>query len=163
MKKYAIEFKWAIIYITITLVWSLLERLTGLHSTYIGKQSFVSNLIIIPAAVIYVLALLDKKENYYRGFMNWRRGFRSGLILTIILVITNPFRQIIIYKLISPGFFINAINYATETGLFSVDEANQYYSLSSFMIEGFMYTLLGGIMLTAITSFFTRTKVPRIN
>jgi hypothetical protein len=163
MKKYAIEFKWAIIYITITLVWMLLERLLGLHSTYISKQSTIAPLIVIPAAIIYLLALQDKKQNYYRGFMNWRRGFRSGLVITLILTLANPLVQIIVHKIISPYFFKHAIRYVVECGAYSQEEAAQYFNLNSYIAEGIMYTLLGGIMMTAITSFISRTRSPRIN
>lgn len=33
--KYKIEIKWAVIFIAMSLLWMVLEKLTGLHSTYI--------------------------------------------------------------------------------------------------------------------------------
>jgi hypothetical protein len=60
-----IEIKWAIIFSVMTLLWMLLEKLAGLHSTYIDYHLYLTNLFAIPAIWIMVLALKDKKKNFY--------------------------------------------------------------------------------------------------
>ncbi|MDY0089018.1 MAG: hypothetical protein RBR78_01495 [Flavobacteriaceae bacterium] len=67
MKNLKIEIKWAVIFSLMMLLWMLLEKLTGLHSTHIDKHAYISNLFAIPAILIYVLALKDKKKNFYNG------------------------------------------------------------------------------------------------
>lgn len=60
MKNIKIEFKWAIIFTVIMIVWMFIEKLVGLHSTHISKHEKLSSLFAIIAISIYVLALLDK-------------------------------------------------------------------------------------------------------
>lgn len=47
MKNIKIEFKWAIIFVLMTLVWMTLERALGYHSTKIESSYFRSNQLIM--------------------------------------------------------------------------------------------------------------------
>ena len=62
MNKYKIELKWGIIFTTMMLVWMVLERIAGLHSEHIDKHAIFTNFVSIPAIIVYVLALLDKRK-----------------------------------------------------------------------------------------------------
>ena len=64
MKNLKTEIKWAIIFTLMTICWMLVEKLTGLHSTHIGKHMVYTKLYAIPSVLVYVLALLDKKKNH---------------------------------------------------------------------------------------------------
>ena len=70
MKNLKIEIKWAIIFALMTLVWMLLEKLSGLHGKYTDYHLYLTNLFAIPAIWVMVLALNDKKNNFYNGNMN---------------------------------------------------------------------------------------------
>ncbi len=81
MKNIQIEIKWAIIFSIVGLLWMLLEKLSGLHSTYIDYHLYLTNLFAIPAIIMMVMALKDKKKNFYNGKMNYKQGLVSGIIL----------------------------------------------------------------------------------
>ena len=55
-----------------------LERAVGLHDEHIDKQQYLTTLFAIPAIVIYILALKDKRKNYYEGYMTYGQGFFQG-------------------------------------------------------------------------------------
>ena len=59
----------------------LLEKLSGLHSTYIDYHMYLTNLFAIPAIVMMVMALKDKKKNFYNGLMSYKQGLIPGIIL----------------------------------------------------------------------------------
>src|SRR5690606_17692219 len=101
MKEYVIEIKWALIYALMFLIWMTFEKLAGLHDTRLGQQQFVTILIFIPSIIIYVLALKDKKANFYAGTINYIQSFQTGLILTLFIVILNPLNQLITLYYIS--------------------------------------------------------------
>ena len=158
MKKINIELKWALIFVAMTLVWMILERLAGLHDTHIDKHPVFTNFIAIPAILIYVLALLDKRKQYYNGIMSYKQGFISGLIITAIVTVLSPSTQMITSLLITPDYFRNMIEYSVSHELKSREEAENYFSLGSYIIQGLIGTPVMGIITTAIVAVFTRTK-----
>lgn len=105
MSKYKIEIKWAIIFAFMLILWTLLERLTGLHSEHIDKHPIYTNLGALPAIAIYVFALVDKRKNHYQGKMTYKQGFVAGLIITLIVTVLSPLIQYISSTIISPDYF----------------------------------------------------------
>ncbi len=159
MEKIKIELKWAIIFIGMTLLWMVLEKMVGLHSTHIDKHMYLTNLFAIPAILIYVLALKDKKKNYYDGQMTFKQGFLAGLIITIIVTLFAPLTQWIISTVITPEYFPNVIAHSVETGYHnSLEEAEAYFNLKSYMLQATVGTLIMGVVTAAIVAFFVRTK-----
>lgn len=74
MRNLKIEIKWAIYFTLMTLAWMLLEKLCGLHGKYIDYHLYLTNLFAIPAIWFMVLALKDKKKNFYNGRISYTQG-----------------------------------------------------------------------------------------
>lgn len=161
MKKIKIEIKWAIIFVVMMLLWMLLERLFGLHDKYIDKHMTYTNLVAIPAILIYVFALLDKRKNFYAGSMSYLQGLVSGLIITLIVTIFAPLTQYITSTFITPDYFSNAIDYTVENGLMSQEDAENYFNLNSYIKQSVIGAPIMGIVTTAIVAIFTRKKYPK--
>lgn len=158
MRKYSTEIKWAFIFAAMSLLWMLLERVAGLHSTHISKHPVYTNFIAIPAIAVYVLALLEKRKTAYQGFMSYRQGFVSGLIITGIVTLLSPLTQLITSSVITPHFFDNAIAYAVSTGKLTPEKAEAYFSLSNYIIQGLIGAPVMGLITTAIVGLFTMRK-----
>jgi hypothetical protein len=159
MKTRTIEIKWAIIFSVVGLLWMLLEKLTGLHSTHIDKHMYLTNLFAIPAIIMMVLALKDKKRNFYKGQMSYKQGFVSGLIISVFIALLSPLTQWITSTIITPEFFPNVIAYSVETGYYkSVAEAEAYFNLKNYIIQGSVGGLIMGIITTAVIMVFLQTK-----
>lgn len=156
MDKYKIEIKWAIIFAVMGLLWILLESITGLHSTHIDKHIIFTNFVAIPAIAIYVLALLDKRNNYYGGTMTYKQGFISGVIITLIVTLLSPLTQYISTAIISPDFFGNMIEYVVEEGTMAREAAESYFNVNSYIIQGLIGAPIMGLLTTAIVAFFTK-------
>jgi len=158
MEKIKLEIKWAFIFIAMSLFWMLLEKLVGLHSIHIDKHMYLTNLFAIPAIVVYVLALKDKKKQY-KGQMSYKQGFISGLIITLIVALFAPFTQWIISTIITPEYFPNVIEYSIESGFHSsLEEAEAYFNLNKYMVQSVIGALIMGIITSGIVAFFVRTK-----
>ncbi|MGB5188783.1 DUF4199 domain-containing protein [Robiginitalea sp.] len=159
MEKIKIELKWAMIFIGMTLLWMVLEKMVGLHSTHIDMHMYLTNLYAIPAILIYVLALKDKKKQYYKGEMTYKQGFLSGLIITVIVTLFAPLTQWIISTIITPEYFPNVIAHSVETGYHSsLEEAEAYFNLNSYILQATVGTLIMGVITSAVVAFFVRTK-----
>ena len=163
MKKYSIEIKWAIIFVVMSLLWMLGEKLTGLHSIYISKHAIFTNFIAIPAILIYVLALLEKKKDYYNGHMTYGQGFITGLIITIIVTVLSPLTQYISSTFITPEYFPNVIQYSVSSGKMTQAAAEGFFNLKNYIIQGLIGAPVMGLVTTAIVALFTKSKAKQHN
>lgn len=158
MKNIKIEIKWALIFTIMSLVWMLLEKLAGLHDKHIDKHAVYTNLVAIPAIAIYVFALQDKRKNFYNGEMSYKQGFVSGLLITLIVTLLSPLSQYITSTFISPEYFPNMIRYVAIKGEMSKMEAENYFNLKNYIIQGLIGAPVMGLITTAIVAIFTRTQ-----
>jgi hypothetical protein len=159
MKPIKTEIKWAFIFIVMSLLWMVLEKIAGLHSEHIDKHLYLTNLFAIPAILIYVLALKDKKKNDFGGNMSFKQGFISGLIISIIVTLFAPLTQWIISTIITPEYFPNVIEYSVKTGYHkTLQEAEDYFNLKNYMLQSLIASITMGIVITLVVAFFVRTK-----
>lgn len=158
MSKFKIEIKWAIIFTLMMLSWMVIEKLAGLHDQYIDKHAIFTNFVSIPAIVIYVFALLDKRKSYYGGIMTYKQGFISGLIISLIVTVLSPLTQYITSEIITPDYFANMINYTVSEGQMTQIEAEEFFNLKSYLTQVIIATPIMGIVTTAIVAIFTRKK-----
>jgi hypothetical protein len=138
------------------LLWMVMERIVGLHDVHIDKHAIYTNFVAIPAIIVYVLALLDKRKNFYEGKMTYMQGFISGIIISIIVTIFSPLTQYITSTIITPEYFTNVINYSVSQGMMTQTEAEEYFNLKSYMIQVLIGTPIMGIVTAAIVAIFTR-------
>ena len=159
MKNIRIEIKWAIIFSVMTLLWMVLEKLSGLHGKYIDYHLYLTNLFAIPAIIVMVLALNDKKRSIYGGQMSYVQGLVAGIILSAFIALLSPLTQWITSYVITPEYFPNVIKRSVELGHYaSTAEAEAYFNYANYAKQGAMGALLMGIATTAIAMIFIRTR-----
>ncbi len=158
MKNLKIEFKWAVIFMIMMLLWMLIEKLAGLHDENIDKHAIYTNLVAIPAVAVYVLALLDKKNNFYDGNMSYMQGFKTGLIITLIVTIISPLTQYISNTFITPDYFFNITEFAVKEGKMTQEEAENFFNLKSYILQGLIGAVVMGLITSAIVAYFIRSK-----
>ncbi|HOZ84386.1 MAG TPA: DUF4199 domain-containing protein [Niabella sp.] len=159
MNKYSIEIKWAIYFIAMSLGWMLLEKWVGLHSTHIDKHMYLTNLFAIPAVVVMVMALKEKKKLFYDGKMSYKRGLICGLIISLMIALFSPLTQWIISYVITPEYFPNVIEHSLKTGYYkSRAEAEAFFSYNNYAVQSVVASIVMGMSTTAIAMIFLRTK-----
>ncbi len=158
MKKISIEIKWALIFVGMMLLWMWLEKLVGLHDIHIDKHAYYTNIVAIPAIMIYVLALLDKRKNFYGGTMTYLQGLISGLIITMIITIITPLSQIITAVIITPDYFSNVIEYAVSSGMMDRATAEESFNLNSYMMQATIGAFFMGVVTSIIVALFSMKK-----
>ncbi|MDR7132316.1 hypothetical protein J2X69_004683 [Algoriphagus sp. 4150] len=158
MKNVKIEIKWALIFVVMMLAWIALEKSLGWHDEKIADHATMTNLVAIPAVAIYVLALLDKRKNFYQGVMSYYQGFMTGLVITLIVVVLSPLSQYITSEFITPDYFTNIINYSVSTGEMTQEKAESYFNLQSYMIMSAVGALIMGIATSAVVAVILKSK-----
>jgi len=159
MKSFKIEFKWAILFSIMGLIWMLLEKLSGLHSTYIDYHLYLTNLFAIPAIWVMVLALKEKKKVTYNGNITYSQGLLSGVVLSIIIALISPLTQWITSYIITPEYFPNVIKRSVEIGYYKTTaEAEANFNYANYAVQGAIAAFVMGFLTTAIAMIFLRTK-----
>lgn len=158
MKSYITEIKWGLIFAFMSLLWMVLERAIGLHDELIAYHATYTNFIAIPAIAIYVFALLEKRKVYYDGKMSYWQGFKTGLLITLVVTLLTPLTQWITLTVITPFYFENVIEYAVEAGKMTQQEALDYFNFKSYMIQSVLGAPIMGIITSGIVAAFTIKK-----
>ncbi|MFN5429036.1 MAG: DUF4199 domain-containing protein [Bacteroidota bacterium] len=159
MKNIQIEIKWALIFSAVTLLWMAAEKLVGLHDKYIDYHLYLTNLFAIPAIIMMVLALKEKKQNFYGGKMSYGQGMMSGVILSFIIAMLSPFTQWITSYLITPEYFPNVIKRSVELGYYkTTEDAAANFNYKNYAIQSTIAALVMGVATTAIAMIFIRSK-----
>jgi hypothetical protein len=156
MKNIKTEINWAVIYTLVGLIWIAIERIVGLHSTHIDKHLFYTNIFMLPAILVYILALRDKRKRDFGGHITFKQAFASGLRLTLIIAILSPVGQVISNSIISPQFFPNMISYVVQRGSMNFEDAVQYFSLKNYVIQAIFGSGVVGILTSALGALLVR-------
>lgn len=158
MKRFGIEIKWGVIFTIVMLLWMWMEKLLGWHDEHIDKHRFYTLLFAIPAILVYVLAMLDKRKNHFDGKMTWVQGFITGLGITVAVAILSPLTQYIVSEIITPGYFENAIEYSVKTGELDRARAQEYFNLKNYIWQSMMSAVGFGVFTSAIVALFVKKK-----
>ena len=143
----------------LTACYSILEKLCGLHGTYIDYHLYLTNLFAIPAIWFMVLALKDKKKNFYEGQITYSQGLISGIILSAFIALLSPLTQWITSYIITPEYFPNVIKRSVELGYYSsTAEAESQFNFKNYAVNSTIFAFVFGVVTTAIAMIFIRTK-----
>lgn len=156
MNSVKIEIKWAIAFFVATLLWMLLERLVGLHDQYIDQHALYTNFFAVIAIGVYVLALLNKRKQFYHGRMNYWQGEQSRLWLTFFIVILVPLAQYLTHTLITPDYFNNVSQLAVESNQMTQSQAQAYFSLPHYIQLSVIMAAIMGLITSLVVALFTR-------
>jgi hypothetical protein len=158
MKKIIIEIKWGLLFTVAALLWMVFEKAMGWHGPRIADHAIYTNLFAFVAIIVYVFALMDKRKNYYGGYMSWKQGFLSGMVLSVVIALLTPLSQYITLEWISPEYFENVINYSVETGELSREEAESKFNLPVYIYSSFGFALIVGAVTSAVVAIFVSRK-----
>lgn len=159
MDKIKIEIKWALIFSLMTLAWIFIEKIAGLHSENIDLHPYLTNIFAVPAIIVMVLALKDKKKNFYNGNMTYMQGLISGVILSAFISILSPLTQWIITNVISPDFFKNMIDFTLDLGYYKTQEdAEAYFNYENYAKQSAIGAFVMGVITTSVTMILLQTK-----
>jgi uncharacterized membrane protein YraQ (UPF0718 family) len=159
IKKYAIELKWGLILFAIGLLWMVIEKLAGWHGPRIDMHPKMTMLFFIPVIILYYLAIKEKRDVDFDGVMTWQQGLISGIVISIVVALFNPIQQLITHEYLSPEYFPNAIELSLEKNPnMTREEAESYFTLKSYIMQGTIGTLISGLLISALVSIFLKKK-----
>lgn len=160
MLNFKTEIKWAFVSLGFVLVWMLLEKISGLHSTYLKYHPIVTMLYLIPAIWINVLAFKDIKARKYGGIMSFKQGFLSGFVITLIITVCSPAEQWVISYIITPDYFSNVIAYSLETGYHkTLEDARAQFNFKTYATQSTVWAFIFGTLISLVLALVFKTRV----
>lgn len=154
MKKFAIEFKWAVRYIFIYLAWVIIEKYAGVYDARIEWYPNTSMAFYVFAFALYYAAVREKRDTFFKKEMHWKQGCTSGFYMAIFAAMLMPLAQVAIHKGIAPEFFPNMIQFNLERGN---ENAGDVYNLQSYLFTSVFFTLSIGVVYAALVAYFLKT------
>ena len=106
-----------------------------------------------------VLALMDKKKNFYGGNMSYKQGLVSGIFVSLFIALLSPLTQWITSYVITPEYFPNVIKRSVELGYYentAAAEAN--FNYKNYAINSTIFAFVFGVATTAVAMIFIRTR-----
>lgn len=156
MKQRTTEVKWAIIFTVVALLWVALERALGWHDELIHKHAVYTNLFAVVAIALYVFALLDKRHRDHGGYMTWKQGFVSGLLISVGVAVLSPLAQYITHTVVTPDYFGNARAFAMTAGHTDAEAAARHFNLGSYIVQATIGALVLGVVTSALVASVVR-------
>ena len=158
MLKYKIEIKWAFIYTIASLAWSVFEKEMGWHDVNISKHPLYNTLFSFLGIIIYYFALREKKRVTYLNNIHWKEAFVAGAIMTVFVTILAIPVFYLTVNVISPSFFSNMTNYAVDSKIYTLEQAESYFNTSSYLLQIVGGSLSTGIVTSAVIAYIIQTK-----
>lgn len=157
MKKFEIEFKWALYFTAFNMLWFSLEKYLGWHDEAIQYHIFNSLLIIFPQALLFYLALVEKKNKYFKNKISWQQAFLSGGILSLLIAGLSPASVYYMHTFLSPNFIDLAIQNYVENGG-KANSAENFHSIEAYIKSSILFNVSIGVVISGIISLFIQTK-----
>jgi len=157
MKKFEIELKWASAFTAISIAWVYFEKYLGYHGTNVSSQPIFSFWLMVPQALIYIVAIRQKRERYYGGEITWQKAFISGVVLSAIIAGLSPAAVYLMTEFISPEFMSNIVEVRAEQGV-PREGLEQIYNLNTMLRDAIFNNLATGVFFSAIIALFLKNK-----
>ncbi|MCB0428644.1 MAG: DUF4199 domain-containing protein [Flavobacteriales bacterium] len=151
-----IEFKWAVIFSVFSIAWVFFEKSMGWHDRLIDRHDSMTLLIVLPSALIYVLAMRDKRKRHTEREWGWLYAFRSGLGLTGFITLLTPLVGWFCLTYVSPDFFANMIHYMVNEQGQDPDDMERYFNMSAYITMFMVGRATLGIAGSALLAVWVR-------
>lgn len=152
------EFLTAIYIALAGFVWAILEFAFGLHTTRIHLHETLTWFAVIPTLIIYLWHYSKGKKEVQHEFTFWR-AFKSGAIVTVVASILSPITFSLFYYLINPNLFKSFQAHVVSTKTMSMEEAQHYFNLSSYLVQINIGILIMGLIISLFLSLIFKNKI----
>lgn len=161
---FRLEIRYAVLISLLMLLWLAIEFMLGLHDNYIQYHPYVTMFaLVIPIAGSY-LAIKSKREEQ-NGHITFKQALRTGIVIALFSALFTVPVQLAFHFIINPDFFDNMIAYAVKHAeLLKMDagkataDAQNYFSLSSYITMSFLGTLVFGSLIALILALVMRDR-----
>ncbi|UYW02430.1 DUF4199 domain-containing protein [Flavobacterium agricola] len=154
MNKFSILIKWAIRFTFVAILWTYLEKLLGYHDDKISSLFSFGLIFGIVYFITYYLTLAEIYSKVYNNKITYKSAFINLAALSILIAFLSPFPHMVMENYISPDFYNNAMAMYEGKSEDAIANAQQFYSITSRVVNGIQNALSIGILFAAIMPLF---------
>lgn len=164
MKNWNLEIKWGVVFTLVALLWMVMEKALGWHDEHLDKHMWLTNLFAIPAILVFVLAMKEKRMKVYSGNVNFKQAFLTAVKISVVVAVLSPLSQYLTSVYITPDYFKNVIPLSVEMGYYkTLEEAEAYFNLESYMFQSVIGALIMGVITGAVIAIIQHLKFAQRN
>lgn len=152
------EVMWTIYFVVVGLLWMIFEKAMGWHDVNIADHATYTNLFGVVATIVVVLYMKAKKKMLGEN-NNYLNLLIGGCALSLGIAILSPLSMYITFEYITPDFFQNAINYGVENKKATLEQAQEYFNFTNYVMQASLGGLVMGIVTSAIVAIFFRKPI----
>jgi len=156
MSSYLSEVKFGLLLALASFAWITVEYVIGLQTKHIElHMAYSMSFAVIPIVMMWI-ALVRRRDVIQGGSLTWGQGLASGMVISVVAAVLAPPSMYTFAKLVNPSFFATMSEYAVKSGQTTPDDAQQYFSLGSYMFQATMVPLVAGFATAVIETAIAR-------
>jgi hypothetical protein len=160
--------KYGLIAAIVLVMWVMLEHEFGFNTEKheIGQYSRIISAFIF---YIFIFLALRERKKLQRGMLPFKHAFQTGALITIVYSILSTCWFLAYCKLINPRFFETVAKFelskleqngaSAQAIAEKTEELNRMSGPGSFLFL-FLFTCIGGLIISLIASALMKTRVP---
>ncbi len=161
ISKFSREIKYGLIIGVLTVLWLLIEFITGLHDKYIDLFLIVTNFVfLIPIVGIY-LGIRNKRKYTNNNFLSFWKCFTVGLIISVVYSLVAGFGQFLYHQFINPEYFELMIDKSFNNGI-DREQAQRFFNTSNYVLSVTFSYLIGGIIISLVVSLLIKKNPSKL-
>ena len=98
----------------------------------------------------------EKRRRHFDKKMTWKQGFFTGAKMAVFVALLSPLAQYITHNYITPEYFETVSRYSVTNDLMSIEEANDYFNINSYMWQAALGAFGGGLIISALVAIFMK-------
>ncbi|ABG59272.1 DUF4199 domain-containing protein [Cytophaga hutchinsonii] len=141
-------------------IWICLEYIIGFHDSLIDYHMYVTNLAYVLPVIGLYWAIKKRYATFQPGQFQLKDGLMSGVLVSVTAAVLNLPLQLFFVRYINPDFFGNMIAAEAKKAIMdggnsivAITDAQEYYTESSYLIQGFTGFLILGLFISLMLSF----------
>ena len=133
----------------LTVLWLLLEYVSGLHDKHHEIFFIVTHFVfLIPAVGIY-LSLSKIRKRYYGGSLTLKQGFLAGLFISIVYSAVAGLGQYLYHIYVNPEYFDAMITQSETMGV-KREDAQGFFNSTSYVTSVIISYFFVGVILSLV-------------
>lgn len=152
------EFRWAVFFALVQIAWLILGKGLGFHDERIDTFESWNQLFSVPAILLVLMVLRDKRRKDFGGSMSYGQGMITGLVFSVFVGLFSVLINWVFLTWYTPELLSNYRDFKLETGVSEEAAPLTHFVPGNYALISFFSSVSLGVLTTAVLMFFLRSR-----